>query len=458
MKDLTQGSILKHLVTMALPMAIGMFVQTLYVLTDLYFVGQLGGAAIAGLSLSGNIMFFIFALSQIFNIGTATTMAHSVGEKNQLIANRIFNQAVMSAVIATFIVLTCGVFFSHWYLTTSTTDVATISAGLSYLYWFLPCMALQFLMVTFGAALRSCGSVKPMMIAQAGSLIINIVLSPILITGAGTGYAMGIAGAGLASSISVVAAVLYLWFYLVKKQQYIILDIKQWLPDTAIILRIANIGFPAGAEFLLMFVYMTVTYWAIQRFGADAQAGFGLGSKVIQALFLPVMALAFTLPAVAGQNYGAKKYERVKSAFYWTALLTVVFMLAVSLVSYFQPYLLVRYFSNEPEVIRESIVFLQIVCFNYLATGFIFACSGFFQGIGNTWPAFLSTSTRLVSFVLPAVYMTLNGGYSLADFWYLSVYAVIIQAVISIVLLMLMWKKLGRDSFSEPNADVVLAN
>lgn len=444
MKDLTQGSVLKHLVSMALPMAIGMCIQTLYVLTDLYFVGELGGAAIAGLSLAGNIMFFIFALSQIFNIGTATTMAHAVGEKNQLIVNRIFNQAIMSAVVATFIVLAFGVFFSQWYLLNSTPDIETINAGLSYLYWFLPCMALQFLMVTFGAALRSCGLVKPMMIAQASSLIINIILSPILITGIGTGFTMGIAGAGLASSISVVVAVVYLWFYIAKKQQYITLNLKQWVPNKAIILRIVNIGFPAGAEFLLMFVYMTVTYWAIQGFGADAQAGFGLGSKIIQALFLPVMALAFTLPAVAGQNYGAKKYKRVKSAFYWTVLLTIIFMLVVSLVSYFQPYLLVRYFSNEPEVIKPSTIFLQIVCFNYLATGFIFACSGFFQAIGNTWPAFLSTSTRLVSFVLPAVYMTVNGGYSLADFWYLSVYAVIIQAVISVFLLIIIWNRLGE--------------
>ena len=92
MKDLTQGSIPKHLISMAMPMMIGMFVQTLYFLVDLYFVGKLGATALAGLSLAGNAMFLIFALTQIINIGTATLISHAVGAKDQLSANGIFNQ------------------------------------------------------------------------------------------------------------------------------------------------------------------------------------------------------------------------------------------------------------------------------------------------------------------------------------------------------------------------------
>ena len=79
MKDLTQGSIPKHLLTMAMPMMIGMLVQTLYFLVDLYFVGKLGATALAGLSLAGNAMFLIFALTQIINIGTVTLISHAVG-------------------------------------------------------------------------------------------------------------------------------------------------------------------------------------------------------------------------------------------------------------------------------------------------------------------------------------------------------------------------------------------
>ncbi len=81
MKDLTQGSIPKHLIAMALPMMIGMLIQTLYFIVDLYFVGKLGPAALAGLSLAGNAMFLIFALTQILNVSTAALISHAVGAK-----------------------------------------------------------------------------------------------------------------------------------------------------------------------------------------------------------------------------------------------------------------------------------------------------------------------------------------------------------------------------------------
>ena len=95
MKDLTQGSIPKHLIVMAFPMMIGMFIQTLYFLVDLYFVGKLGASALAGLSLAANAMFLVFALTQILNVSTASLISHAVGAKNNIDANLTFNQSMM---------------------------------------------------------------------------------------------------------------------------------------------------------------------------------------------------------------------------------------------------------------------------------------------------------------------------------------------------------------------------
>jgi len=97
MKDLTRGPIPKHLLNMAMPMMIGMFVQTLYFLVDLYFVGKLGDTAFTGLSLAGNAMFLIFALTQVLNVGTSTLISHAVGRKDKADANLIFNQSLMIA-------------------------------------------------------------------------------------------------------------------------------------------------------------------------------------------------------------------------------------------------------------------------------------------------------------------------------------------------------------------------
>ena len=92
MHDLTKGSIPKHIISMAVPIAIGLLIQTLYFLVDLYFVGQLGSAAIAAVSNASSVFFFVMALTQVLNIGCATLVSHAVGRKKQRQASHVFNQ------------------------------------------------------------------------------------------------------------------------------------------------------------------------------------------------------------------------------------------------------------------------------------------------------------------------------------------------------------------------------
>ncbi|NQZ81215.1 MAG: MATE family efflux transporter [Colwellia sp.] len=435
MKDLTQGSIPKHLITMAMPMMIGMFVQTLYFLVDLYFVGKLGGASLAGLSLAGNAMFLIFALTQVLNVGTAAIVSHAVGRKDKADANLAFNQSMMIASIVGILVCIAGYLGAENYLNLVSNDQATVKEGLTYLYWFIPCMALQFPMVAMSAALRGTGIVKPIMIIQMASVFINIIFSPMLIAGWGTGYAMGIAGAGLSSSISVVFAVVLIWYYFKHADKYISVEFSLWQPDVSCIKKILAIGFPSGGEFFLMFAYMSTIYWLIQQFGADAQAGFGLGSRIMQSLFLPAMALAFAAPAVAGQNFGAKKYQRVKDTFTWATIMTCSLMLLITLLCLWQTPLLLQSFTEDKNVLIFSITFLQIICFNFIPSGLVFTCSGLFQAMGNTWPALISTATRLITFVIPALWLSQQSGFEIKHLWYISVTTVCLQACLSFYLL-----------------------
>src|ERR1043165_1579663 len=95
MKDLTQGSLVRHILAMAGPIALGMIFQTLYFLVDLYFVAQLGDTAIAGVSAAGNATFIIFALTNMLGVGTMAVMAQAVGRKAQPEANLVFNQSLL---------------------------------------------------------------------------------------------------------------------------------------------------------------------------------------------------------------------------------------------------------------------------------------------------------------------------------------------------------------------------
>jgi putative MATE family efflux protein len=454
MKDLTQGSIPKHLISMALPMMIGMLIQTLYFIVDLYFVGKLGSAALAGLSLAGNAMFLIFALTQVLNVSTAALISHAVGAKDQQDANITFNQSMMLSAALGLIVCVIGYIGAEFYLKLISQDPDTVAMGLAYLHWFIPCMALQFIMVSISSALRGTGIVKPTMIIQTLSIVLNIILSPILINGWGLGYAMGIAGAGLASSISVIFAVMLLCYYFIKTERYVSINFSLWQIDFPRIKKLLAIGLPAGGEFFLMFVYMGAIYWLIQPFGADAQAAFGLGSRVMQALFLPAMAIAFAAPAIAGQNFGAQNYHRVRETFTWTAIMTCSLMAVITLICLTNAELMLAEFSDDQEVILISAVFLQLICWNFIPSGIVFTCSGMFQSLGNTMPALFSTATRLVTFIIPAFWLSKQSDFQIEQLWYVSVTTVCIQCLASFFFLRREFtKRLPRNKLPKDIAD-----
>ena len=348
MKDLTQGSVTRLLVAMAVPIAIGMLFQTLYFLVDLYFVARLGEAAIAGVSTAGTISFVILALTQMLGVGTVALVSHAVGRKDQAEANLVFNQSVLLSAICGGLTLAAGFLVGGAYVRSVAADPAAAAAGVAYLYWYTPGLALQFALVAMASALRGTGIVQPTMVVQMLTVILNTVLAPVLIAGWGTHHPLGAAGAGLASSISVAFGVAFLWIYFLRLEHYVGLRPDQWRPRLPLIRRILNVGLPAGGEFFMLFVILGVIYWVIRGFGPAAQAGFGVGGRVMQALFLPVMAIAFAVPAVAGQNFGAHRYARVRETFRRAALLSSVLMLAITMLCQWRPELFIEGFTRQP--------------------------------------------------------------------------------------------------------------
>lgn len=431
MRDLTQGPVIRHIVAMALPIAFGMIFQTLYYLVDLYFVARLGDAAMAGVGAAGNVMFIVLALTQVLGVGTVALISHAVGRKDQAEANLIFNQSLLLSALCGGITLIGGYAATHFYIRAVAADAATYTAGVTYLYWFLPGMALQFAMVAMGSALRGTGIVKPTMVVQMVSVVLNVVLAPVLIAGWGTGRPLGVAGAGLASTLAIAGAVVLIAVYFVRLEKYVAFHAQQWRPRMHAWGRMLAVGLPAGGEFLLLFVFIGVIYGCIQQFGAAAQAGFGIGSRVMQSIFLPAMAVAFAAGPIAGQNFGARLAPRVRETFRKGAILSVGIMTALALLIHLSPALLVRGFTQEPAVREVAATYLTITSWNFAAQGLIFTCSSLFQGLGNTRPSLLSMSTRVVTFVIPALWMSRQPWFQIQHLWYLSVTTVTLQAVLS---------------------------
>ena len=171
------------------------------------------------------------------------------------------------------------------------------------------------------------------MMVQVLAVIINIALAPVLISGWGTGHALGVAGAGLASSIAVLIAVLMLWMYFRRLERYVGFDPAQLRPQLRQWKRILNVGLPAGGEFAIIFIWMGVIYYALRDFGAAAQAGFGIGTRVLGLIQMPALAIALAAGPIAGQNFGAGNGARVRETFVKAALIATVVMIAFTILA-----------------------------------------------------------------------------------------------------------------------------
>lgn len=431
MQDLTSGPVTKHLLKTTSFMLVMMVFQTLYFLIDLYWVGRLGTAAVAAVGIAGNVTFIVLALTQMLGVGTTTVVSHAAGRREHDQALLLFNQSQVLAMLTGGAFLIAGLAVRVPYADAMGADATTAALAADYLLWFIPAMALQFALVAMGAALRGVGNFKPGMVVSTATVVINMALAPVLIFGWGTGRAFGVSGAAMASLIAIVIGVAWLGVYFVPRGAYLRFMVVDWAPQLGIWRRMLAIGLPAGFEFAMMAFYMFVVYSISRPFGAAAQAGFGIGMRVVQAGFMPVVALGFAVAPVAGQNFGARQGQRVKDTFRDAALMAAAAMLAFAIACNIAPKALVGIFSSDPGVIAVSEEYLRIVSWNFIASGLIFVASSMFQAMGNTVPALITSAVRIAIIVIPALMLARTPGFQLHWIWYLSVGAVLVQLAMS---------------------------
>src|SRR5712691_5001625 len=293
----------------------------------------------------------VLALTQMLGVGTTTLISQAAGKKDRPHAVLVFNQSFMMSILVALALGVCGFLLRNAYCNSLSADPVTARLAKSYLLWFIPAMLLQFPLVALGSALRATGIIKPTVGLQVLSVVLNIVLAPLLIFGVGPFPKLGVTGAALATFISILIADVLMLIYFEKKYHYLRFRFPLFRPQTKIWGRMLHIGVPAGAEFVLLFVYIMIVYGIIRGFGPAAQAGFGIGARVMQALFLPVVALAFAVTPVVGQNFGGRKADRVRQSIYSAIAIASAMMLILTLIVWIAPATLIRVFSKDPNVI-----------------------------------------------------------------------------------------------------------
>lgn len=435
MKDLTTGSLSGHLIKTTSFMLVSMIFQTLYVLVDLFWVGRLGTDAVAAVGISANLSFVVLALSQMLGVGTTTMVSHAAGRQEHDRATFLFNQSQVLSMTAGVAFLAVAMFYRTAYAAALSADAAMQEQAERYLLWFIPAMALQFAIVAMGAALRGTGNFKPGMIVQTGSVVLNMLFAPVLIFGWGPVEPMGIAGAAVATFVAIAIGVVWISLYFLDPGAFLRFRRADCRPDLAVWGQMLRIGLPAGTEFGLMGAYMVVVYVITRPFGAAAQAGFGIGLRIVQAALLPVIALGFAVAPVAGQNFGAGKGQRVRDSFVAAASMAAAAMIVLAVAVYAAAFPLMGLFSSDAEVIHVGVDYLRIVTLNFAASGITFVSASMFQAMGNTLPSLATSFVRLMVGIVPAVILSRRLDFALTWIWWLSFLSTILQ--MSLILLLL---------------------
>jgi putative MATE family efflux protein len=435
MQDLTTGSLPRHLLKTTGFMLVSMVFQTLYVLIDLYWVGRLGTDAVAAVGVSGNLMFVVLAATQMLGVGTTTLVSHAVGRKDHARATLVFNQSQVLSMLIGVVFFAAAMLTRTAYATQLSADAPTAALAGDYLLWFIPAMALQFGFIAMGAALRGTGNFKPGMVVQTATVVLNIILAPLLVFGWGTGLALGVGGAALATLIAIAVGVVWLTLYFLPAEAYLKFAFRDWRPRLALWGQLLKIGLPAGAEFALMAVYLVVVYAVSRPFGAGAQAGFGIGMRMLQACFLPAVALGFAVAPVAGQNFGARLADRVRATFYVAAGMAAASMFGLAMVMQLAAAPIIGLFSPDPQVIAVGVEYLGIVSWTFAFSGVIFVTSSMFQAMGNTWPSLITSAVRIVAVTVPVLLLAQTPGFQLRWVWLISAAAVTLQLTLSLLIL-----------------------
>jgi len=384
--DLTEGPIFKTLVKLAVPVTVSMVLFTVYLLVDLYFVGRLGPEAVAALSISSNAFFIHLGFSTILGTGGMALIAQAFGRKEYGHAARVFKQSLLVALVIGIIEAVTGFLLAPAYIEFFGGTGKSLQWGIEYFKIFSISFLFMLLLYVIGNCFRGMGDTKTPMMIMLQANVLNMVLDPILIFGWLGLPALGVRGAAIASLISQFYGLgIYGYLIFVRGSH---LNIKgKWHFDPQIIKQSLLIGIPAGMNHFLLAANLLITYRVISIYGTAALASVGIGFRILQSIYIPVIAVASAMAAIVGQNYGARKLSRITGTLWRAWLVSMIFMIGCTAICLLYPKFLIGIFSNNSDVVYFGVIYLRIFSIGFVMVGTIMMASSAFQGLGKTYPS-----------------------------------------------------------------------
>jgi len=399
--NLENEKITKLLMRLSLPATIAMIVNALYNITDTIFIGRgIGYLGIGGLTIAFPVQMVIMATAQMIGIGAASIISRSLGAKDIEKADHVAGNSFFAVGILGITICALGLIFINPLLKIfGATDIL-----LPYAQEYLQVILIGSIYFPFAVStnnlIRAEGNAKVAMISMLIGTILNIILDYIFIFP----MAMGIRGAALATILSQLVSVIFILFYIYGGHSTLKVKLHHLKPDSKILREIVIIGFPSFARQGSGSIIAVIMNNSLAFYGGElAISIYGIVNRVIMFLFMPLFGVVQGMQPIAGFNYGAKRFDRVKEVVKLSIIVTTVFASIGTLIGELFPWFIIGLFDNDPDLIRNGSYALRLIISMIPIIGVQIIGAALFQSLGKAIPSLLLTLSRQVLFLIPLV-------------------------------------------------------
>ena len=399
--NLTSNPIGRLLRQIAIPASIGSLFQTLFNLVDIFFAGKISSEALAALAKSFPLYFLIISAGIGIVAGCNSLIANCLGARNKMAASIYSYNTLIFAVLFSIVITFIGIYFSYDLLKIMGNSDEGIKLAKEYTDIIFLGSIVFLIQTSFNAILYSQGDTKSYRNFLIVGLIFNIILNPIFIFGLFFIPAFGIAGLAISTILIQFAGCVYLFLKVNKTELKIVLKIENFFPRRNFLVNIFYQVIPITFSLFLVAIGSFILLFFISIFGDQAIAGYGVGIRFEHLFTLPVIGLNTAVISIAGQNFGARRFDRIREVYFKAILIGVIIMCFAGVIIYLFSESIIHIFSNDLEVIKFGSQYLKIAAFIIPIYPVFFISNAFFTAVKKTSLIFYSNLFRLI--VLPAI-------------------------------------------------------
>ncbi|MCM1991154.1 MATE family efflux transporter [Oceanirhabdus seepicola] len=405
-RDLLTGSVGKHLLRMTLPTIGGMLAFTIFNITDTLFVSKLGTNALAAMGFTFPIVMIVGAFSSGISIGAASVLARAMGKKDHHLMNRIATDGILLSVLSVIFISTIGLLTMDPLFTMLGATQETLPLVKEYMtVWYIGVVAV--VMPPVGdSAMRAMGDmIRPFIVMMVCALL-NIILDPILIFGLFGFPKMGMAGAALATVISRVAGMITTLSFVHFHYGLIDFKYKDFKELISSWSKILHVGIPSAVVRLFpQLVRTALTKMAATVGGTVAVAAIATGTRVESFATVVSMAIGTALVPIIGQNWGAKKYDRVNETRKIVNKTAVIYGIIIFLIALPLAEPVSKIFTDNPKVLELTKWYLWIVLFASGGLNLYNWTSGELNSVGKPLWVMVINIAGSVVILIPALFI-----------------------------------------------------